>query len=462
MIQNFFICRLPGDFLYFRSYTNEPLDPRITVGFFSSMTSFVGSFLNDDLQTVSVSKSKFTFCKAAKYWIVAHSISDLPETVLVRQLNDVKSMLVFLFGDAEKWEKETLVLSGFHDVIDHIFSSDRLSRMVGGYERAPMDKSLKDVIERLLLNAETLEGCTGAAFLGNSVVVTKCAPTETRLIAELLASRSTIPFTLRIVPVFVERRWHHLVISKQPVLTLTFLVPIRTPLDKIMDMLQRFENEFNVSDVEVPLDLPAVQLRHVTQSRDVIALVYHNTKDGTTITPQLRVGPSADQSRKQEAFLYFIARANRLAIEGANDLLLTQQEYTFYALVRQHHVLFVLYTNRTSPADAASTALDILQTITKTAVATGGVSSGPTTTTGSATPGARAEEGYPGDRTGAQSPVTASRRTLPIPSSAAELLQRRKGSVAVTGLSVSNRRASIMPMFDSRRQSVLPPQGASP
>ncbi len=63
--------------------------------------------------------------------------------------------------------------------------------------------------------------------------------------------------------------------------------------------------------------------------RETLAMLYHNTKSGQTLFPQLRPGPEVQQKEILDSFWSFFSSS--LQISGLNQFSICKDQYRFYA-----------------------------------------------------------------------------------------------------------------------------------
>ncbi|KAI8803458.1 hypothetical protein BJ742DRAFT_683162 [Cladochytrium replicatum] len=350
-LRNFFVMHKSGKIYFTKNCTFLPKGSvradLLVVGFSSSASNFCRTMMGEDIREVVSSKGRIIYRQFGDFTFIAHSNFKTGSSLIQSILRDIGGLCEFLFGSHEHWDEDLFDLKGAQDIISTSFvkASQDPSIIVGGLNQISLDTDISERLDKLLAFVEFQEGVCGNGtmiMLGDSVLHTRFAQHETRMILQYNKARPLGSSTVRFTPVYCLGSWHNLFLIRLQ----SYVLAVLTMIGKSYTVLQKKVDEFRISFIQSRLEIPAEDppvLLRLFAKRETLAMLYHNIRTGCTIFPQLRPGPDVQQKEIMSSFWAFFSDASYcLKVPGTTECSTTRDQYTFYARSEGVHKLFVL------------------------------------------------------------------------------------------------------------------------
>ncbi|KAL7753618.1 Vacuolar protein sorting-associated protein 52 [Sorochytrium milnesiophthora] len=349
----------------------QVLDENLVVGFSSSVANFSKTLLGEEIRELVSGQGRVTYQELGNYLFVIHSSLTESSVVVQAVLRDLTALLQLLFGNHERWDDDTLDLSGAQDVVSMFCTNGPQDPLIisGGQYQLLHDQQTTERLDKLLLLLETHEGvCANGTMLilgESSSLHSRMNKNEARLMLLLNRARPLLFNRVSFMPVFCNGSWFNLYRVRLQWHTLLVLTYIDKSFNSIEQRVEDFRIALSQSRLEIPTEESPILLR-LFAKRETLAMLYINRKTGLTLFPQPRPGPDTQVKDIIEAFwrlLYDACAA--LQIPGVTEYSLTKDMFRYHARSDGVHTLYVLFSAQSiSSEQLPSTAAEILRNIT--------------------------------------------------------------------------------------------------
>lgn len=304
--------------------------------------------------TFASGDDRYIFQPVESFVFVLNAPRSNGELSVLRQLDDLVSLCVLLFGPSEKWKTSTLRLTGIERMIDEILlrGSNPVADLLGGAPFVSMSSQTQEQIDQLLAMLENDSSTLGSVLLvGNSLLHSRLNIEETYQIWHLVRLQPLVYQHMRVTPVYSENQWKNLVLYRMRWHTLCVLQAIDCALVDVVPKLERFDKHLNdrMAQLHVPI---ADSHPHLDEfaGLQTLAVAFHSVEKGRTLVPTLR--EDATQTQYQEVFLWFIQRAQAQMQElSIAQIQLCKAGYRFYAASENGYEIYLLCGNQCSAAE---------------------------------------------------------------------------------------------------------------
>eukprot|EP00033_Pygsuia_biforma_P002897 GCRY01003195.1.p1 GENE.GCRY01003195.1~~GCRY01003195.1.p1 ORF type:complete len:409 (-),score=67.99 GCRY01003195.1:331-1557(-) len=388
-VKNVLLLNGNEDCVFKRMYGEDEVDSKQLADFLSTVNSFAATMFNEQISTLEFESTKIfikklsnktqgseneedsggTFQNAAHvpqtagYALIFQSPRDVNELIVKTLIKTVEKLLIFFSGPVKNWTPSTLKVENCQNLLDSVFVSAKTDFywLIAGHPQIVSDGNLSWRVARSLISAEEGSGHIVAEngvmlVLGSRVFHTRMASEDTQMILHIIRTRPLEPGEQRSMPVFSTSvgAWKSLCLAHINQFIAAFFTNISATGADVGHALHTLTDALASCPASLPVEEPPLLLRHFA-GRDVLVLIFHNTRTGAVYSPQLRPGPSVEKMQIQKAFWWFFTQVSQLQSSEFNQVRLEKDLYKFVATTfPQGLTLYLMFSNESTDLDKAA------------------------------------------------------------------------------------------------------------